>query len=243
MQVDYRSKLLRTGLFAFLLLVFGSGIRAQDTHGEPEVWFLLLNNYKINEEWSVGNELHFRRTDFLNTNKQFILRPFVNFKPRQMVIYTIGYSYLKTQPYGEYPYPVARPEHNFWEQITVNQAVGKTKLSHRYRMEHRYQGSFNEESPGEFSINGYGFSNRFRYRLTVKQPINDDFFIQVFDEVWVNIDQKFKEASYNQNWLYIGVGKNIAKGNVQLAYLHQHASSGGRVERHPTLQVTVQYDF
>lgn len=218
-------------------------LQAQETHGDSEFWFLLLNNYTLNDQWSVGNETHLRRTEFLSKQKQFILRPYVNYKPGEKVIYTVGYSYVNTQPYGKYPLPAARPEHNFWEQVTVNQTLNKTTLSHRYRMEHRYQGDLVETSPDEFEVDGYSFSNRFRYRLTLRQPISEKYFIQVFDELWVSMDKKFKQASYNQNWIYLGIGRNIKHGNVQLAYLHQHASANDIVERHSTLQVTVQYDF
>ena len=219
-------------------------IKAQETHGDSEVWFLLLNNHTLNKHWSVGNETHFRRTAFLSDYKQFIIRPYVNFKPKENVIYTVGYSYVRTHPYGKYPLPAVKPEHNFWEQVTVNQSLGRTHLSHRYRMEHRYQQNLAQNlATGEITKDGYNFSNRFRYRLTLKQPINEDYFIQAFDELWVAFDKHFKEASYNQNWIYVGFGKNIPNGNIQVAYLHQHANAGGIVERHHSLQFTLQYDF
>lgn len=233
----------QTFLLIFLLCSCFISKAQDDIHGDSEFWFLLLNHFEINDQWTVGNELHIRRTEFMSENKQFILRPFVNFKPGESVVYTAGYSYIKTQPYGQYPLPVARPEHNFWEQVTVNQKLGKTTLSHRYRMEHRYQGDFSQESPGNTIIDGFSFSNRFRYRLTLKKSINEHYFIHAFDELWISTDQKFRQATYNQNWIYLGLGRNVGNGNIQLAYLHQHASSSGIVERHPTLQLTIQYDF
>lgn len=232
-------------LLIISLLIIGFQSQAQDDiHGDSEFWFLLLNHYKINEKWTVGNELHIRRTDFLSDNKQFILRPFVNFTPGESVIYSVGYSYIKTHPYGEYPLLGALPEHNFWEQVTINQSLGKSTFSHRYRMEHRYQGNLIERPPGgAVEIDGYNFSNRFRYRLTWRKPLSDKYFIHVFDELWVSTDGDFRQATYNQNWIYAGIGKNVGNGNIQLAYLHQHASADGIVERHPSLQVTFQYDF
>ncbi|WP_420577471.1 DUF2490 domain-containing protein [Ekhidna sp.] len=232
-------------LLIISLLIIGFQSQAQDDiHGDSEFWFLLLNHYKINEKWTVGNELHIRRTDFLSDNKQFILRPFVNFTPGESVIYSVGYSYIKTHPYGEYPLPGTLPEHNFWEQVTINQTLGKSTFSHRYRMEHRYQGNLIERPPGgAVEIDGYNFSNRFRYRLTWRKPLSDKYFIHVFDELWVSTDGNFRQATYNQNWIYAGIGKNVGNGNIQLAYLHQHASADEIVERHPSLQVTFQYDF
>ena len=222
---------------------FLSSKAQDDIHGDPEVWFLLLNHYEINNKWTVGNELHLRRTDWFGDQKQYIIRPFVNFKPGEKVVYTAGYSYIEAEPYGECPLIAALPEHNVWEQVTVNQKLNQSLLSHRYRMEHRYQGNLIEESAGSGVRDGFQFSNRFSYRLTWKHPISDEIFIHAFDELWINLDGKMRQASYNQNWLYVGLGKNLKQGNIQIAYLHQHASSNGIVERHPSVQLTLQYDF
>lgn len=226
---------------AFVFFV-GQPLQSQTYNGDPEVWFLLLNNHHFNNQWSVGNELHLRRTDGLSDMKQFILRPYVNYKPGENAVYTIGYSLSKTHPYGNFPLDDVKPEHNFWEQVTLSQNLGKTSISHRYRMEHRFQGNIAELSPSEFEIDGYDFSHRFRYRLTVKQPLSEDYFIQAFDELWVSIDDRFNSGNLSQNWLYLGLGKNIKNGNVQVAYLRQH-SIGARVEKHHTVQFTVQVDF
>ncbi|MEQ8338233.1 MAG: hypothetical protein RIA62_12845, partial [Cyclobacteriaceae bacterium] len=63
-------------VFTFLSLLPS---QAQEVHGEPDVWFLLLNHYKINDTWSVGNEFHMRYSDYLNEEEQLLIRPFVNF--------------------------------------------------------------------------------------------------------------------------------------------------------------------
>lgn len=237
-------KIIKTVLVLLIGFLSTHTIKAQETHGDPEFWFLLLNHYQIDEQWTVGNELHIRRTEFISENKQFILRPFVNFKPGETVVYSIGYSFIRTEPYGDFPLPDFQLEHNFWEQVTLNQELSQTTISHRYRMEHRFQENLAQElSSGEVTKDGYNFSNRFRYRLTLRKPISDDYFIHIFDELWVSADSKFKNVGYNQNWIYLGLGRNVGNGNIQLAYLHQHSSSGGIVERHPTLQVTFQYDF
>jgi len=242
MSVHFK-KISRIILCFSICLLFNATLAQEDVHGDSEFWFLLLNHYKINDQWTVGNEFHVRQTNFTSDHKQFIIRPFVNYKPGESAVYTAGYSYIETRPYGEYPLATTLPEHNVWEQVTLNQTLGRSTFSHRYRMEHRFQGNFEENAGGNTEVNGFNFSNRFRYRLTLKKPIFSNYFIHVFDELWINLDETLGQASYNQNWIYLGLGKNISQGNIQLAYLHQHASANGIVERHPTLQVTLQYDF
>jgi hypothetical protein len=239
--VHNRNNHMKKVLFAFVIGISTPSF-SQVYHGDPEVWFLLLNNHHFNEQWSVGNELHIRRTDGISDMKQFILRPFVNFKPGENAVYSVGYSFIKTHPYGSFPLDDIKPEHNFWEQVTLSQHLGKTSISHRYRIEHRYQGVFVEPSPGEFEVDRYDFSHRFRYRFTLKQPITEDYFFNGFNELWISMDKRIKTGNLSQNWLYLGLGREIKNGNVQIAYLRQH-STGTPVEKHSTLQFTVQYDF
>lgn len=229
-------------LIAALLASFTSiKLEAQEVHGRDDVWFLLLNHYKFSDTWSVGNELHFRLDDYFNDKQQFIIRPFINYHRSQNVIYSAGYSYIKTYPYGQFPLPDAVPEHNVWEQVTVNQKLDKTSVSHRYRLEHRWIGRLRLNTvDGSYDVGDYTFSNRFRYRITLKRPINEKWFVNIFDELWVKTDKKWESTQFDRNWLYLGIGYNINdKFSLQTAYLHQYSKNNeSRYERHPTIQFT-----
>lgn len=227
-------------LFFTLISFFPS--RAQEVHGEPDVWFLLLNHYKINDSWSLGNEFHMRFSDYLNEEEQLLIRPFVNFHASPNIVLTAGYTFINTYPYGKYPLPANKPENNFWEQVTVIQDVNKTNIQHRYRWEHRWQGDLVQNGVnGPYEVDGFSYSNRFRYRLTVRRPISDKFFINIFDELWIGMDQKLRNVAYDRNWLYLALGYQITdKISVQTAYLHQYVkNSPDRYEKHPSLQITV----
>lgn len=229
-------------IILFVVLLFNSGINAQVYNGSGEVWFLILNHFEVNDKWTVGNELHLRRSDGLSEMKQFIARPFVNFKPGENVVYTAGYSFITTHPHGDFPLNRIKPEHNVWEQFSLFHSLDQTSISHRFRLEHRFQGDITETSPDQYEIDGYDFAHRFRYRFTLKQNINEDYFFNGFNELWISMDKRFKTGNLSQNWLYLGFGKNIPNGNVQLAYLRQH-SIGGMIEKRNSLQLTFQYDF
>lgn len=235
--------LLLGALFAFQ----GVSVKAQSpiVHGNPNVWFLLLNHYSITPKLKIGNEFHIRRDAWLKDQQQLLIRPYFDYKLHERFHLTAGYSYILTSPYGDYPVPVAQPEHNVWEQFVINNKIGKNKISHRYRMEHRFRGGFATDPGGEDIIDGYNFSNRFRYRLTYRRPLTDILFIHAFDEIWVNLSDRFAIRSFDRNWVYAGLGaKFLEGGNVQLAYLYQWGqNNSARYERHHSLQVTVQYDF
>lgn len=231
-------------LVAFSMMA--TNIFSQEVYGEPNVWFLLLTHYKINDHWSLGNEVHMRFDDYLNDKQQFILRPFINFGKTKEVVYSVGYSYLRTYPYGKYPIMAAKPEHNVWEQVTFNHQVNELRVSHRYRLEQRWQSYFNTVGGATTTdIAGYSKAHRFRYRLTLRQPIAEKLFINIFDELWVKSDAKVKTVQFDRNWLYAGVGVNLSeKASLQLAYLHQYMlNTTARFERHHTVQLTAEISF
>lgn len=229
-----------------LLLIFVLGInwaKAQETKTYSDVWFLLLNHIELSDHWVVGNELHWRSTHFLRDKEQLLIRPFITYR-KPSVEYSGGYSYIRSFPYKSEVIRLARPEHNIWEQVTLKHHSGKFSLAHRYRLEHRFQGIL-VETANEPKVESYAFSNRFRYRLTVKHPIGERYFIHAFNEVWVRMNNDFGQSKFDRNWLYVGLGRKISESaNIQLAYLHQSIQlSNGEYERHPTLQLTLQYDF
>lgn len=70
-------------------------------------------------------------------------------------------------------------------------------------------------------------------------------FIGLFDEAWVNISPKFEIQSFNQNWLFAGVGYHVTPYlTLQTGYLHQWITySATRFESNSTLQVVVVHQF
>lgn len=227
-----------------LLLLNTMNLFGQEIEGDPGAWFLILNHYSINEKWRVGNELHIRRNDWLKEQEQFLLRPYVDYKINPNAIFTVGYTYLKTSEYGSTPLPIAVPENNVWEQLTLNQTYNNLNISHRYRMEHRFIGTPEQTDSGDYEIDGHKFANRFRYRLTAKRDFGDLWFAHVFNEVWIHQDG-LKPSSFDRNWLYAGLGYRVAKtGNVQIGYMHQWVKvAEDQYLKRPTLQMTLQYDF
>ena len=240
-------KIILSLCFGVLMAVSGSPAKAQVpiVHGNANVWFLLLNHYRFAPRWKLGNEIHLRRDAWLRDQQQWIIRPYIDFKLHNKVHLTAGYSYLNTAPYGDYPLSTNQPEHNVWEQVVIKNKIGKNSIAHRYRMEHRFRGQLTENTSGEPIVDGYAFSNRFRYRFIYKRDLNDKFFIHAFDEIWFNFNDKFQLTSFDRNWIYAGLGwKFVPGGNMQIAYLHQWGrNTVNRYERHHSLQFTLQYDI
>lgn len=238
-----KSSVWVVGMLELAFLLPPRFTEAQQTQTYSDAWLLLLNHVELNDRWVLGNELHWRSTHFLGDKEQLLIRPFVTYRTTN-VDYSAGYSYIKSYPYRSETVQLAKPEHNVWEQVTLKHQSGKFSFAHRYRLEHRFQGVL-VETANEPKVESYAFSNRFRYRLTVKHPIGERYFIHAFNELWVRMNDDFGQVKFDRNWLYLGLGRKLKEGaNIQLAYLHQSIQlSNGDYERHPTLQLTLQYDF
>ncbi|MEQ9301201.1 MAG: DUF2490 domain-containing protein [Cyclobacteriaceae bacterium] len=228
-----------------ILLMVTPALKAQVTEDYTDAWFLLLTDYKVNERWTLGNELHWRNVNFLKDKEQLLVRPYVDYHANENVTFSAGYTYIRSYPYRQEAFKITRPEHNVWEQVTLQHGSGKFTLSHRYRLEHRFQGVFRPDDSGQFEVDGYEFTNRFRYRFTLKHPIGEKYFLHIFDELWVKADDDFQNAHFDRNWLYLGLGRKLGThSNVQIAYLHQMIRLNALLyERHPTLQLTYQHRF
>lgn len=238
---------MRKILFASIFFsIFGvSKMAAQITETYQDTWFLLLNNYQLNDKINLGNEVHWRMTNVLSDNQQFLFRPYITYRNNETIASTFGYTYILSYPYGNSTREIPRPEHNVWEQFELFHGQNKWKFIHRFRLENRFSGQYDSNASGEEIINGFSFSNRFRYRITLKRDLSEKWFFHGFNEVWVKTNNTFQNPSYDRNWIYLGFGyRFVTSGNIQLAYMRQNINAGvDAFEIHPTIQMTLQYDF
>ena len=239
------SKLAKLIFLILFLFNFGNCGLAVEVHGKPNAWFLVLTKIKFNDKWSFVNEFHVRRDNWLKDQQQLIIRPAFNFEISPGFEATAGYSFIRNSPYGKYPILAATPEHNFWEQITLNHSIKKFEISHRYRLEHRFIGKLTLKDNDEYKVDGFNYKARLRYRLTLKTNISELFYIHAFDELWVPISKTFQQVGFDRNWLYAGVGHNLSNSaHVELAYLHQWTRNNEiRYEVHPTIQLTFSHNL
>jgi hypothetical protein len=231
--------MIRLVLVFSVCLLYSQISQAQKVFGKPNVWFLQLTTVEINDKWVAGNELHARFDDYLRDPQQFLIRPFLSFHNKEELVFSGGYTFITTYPYGSYPLPENLHEHNVWEQIELKQKFGKTKILHRYRLEQRWIGNLvlNSEST-DFEADGYVFRHRFRYRFTALVDLSDKWFLHFFDELFIRSGEEFKLIGFDRNWLYGGVGYKVNdRMNIQLAYLHQYIRRTANLfEQHHTIQ-------
>ncbi len=241
-------KTLFTTTLLLILTVNSIKAQAQIVDHNFNIWSTNINEYILNDHWYLSSEVHIRRTNGFHSWQQFLFRPAVNYKLNENIHFTAGYTYILSYPYGEQPLATTTPENNIWEQIILNHGIGIVNFSHRYRLEHRFIGDPVLNNKGSYDIQGTSYAQRFRYRLTGTFPIIKDgkWFGAFFDEAWIILADNFMPLSFNQNWLYAGLGYRFSdRGNIQLGYMNQLIRKGDGVhyESNPTIQFTVVYKF
>ena len=190
--------------------------------GEDELgsWFMYFGTNKIAEKWSIHTEAQFRYYETASNFNQLLLRTGINYHINSDAIATLGYGFIETDPsFTEYDIFASDilisnnsiSEHRLFEQFILKNKVWEFKFEHRYRLEQR------------FVQNNYsGVSNtlhRARYRLQLTVPLTDVFFLNFYDEIFINLQNE----AFGQNRLYAAVGVNITDNlSMQFGYLKNH---------------------
>jgi hypothetical protein len=214
---------IRQLVFA-LFLFSGFTMQAQTTRvsaTNTNSWWMYFGNHQVSDRWGIHAEAQFRLSEGVSDWQQLLLRTGLNYYAKQ-VRYTLGYAFVKTFPYGDFPVTSAFPEHRMWEQAQLNQTLGNVKLNHRYRLEQRWIGN---STTGDFEDVRY--ENRFRYMLRATIPLGKDketgkFYLGFYDELFVNAGKEVGYNIFDQNRAYAALGFKLGKiGRVELGYLYQ----------------------
>lgn len=185
--------------------------QAQET-GEDKwgAWYMYFGTNKVSNKLSIHTEAQFRYYEVTSTFNQLLLRTGLNYHINENAIATLGYGYISTDgTFEDIPAEENANEHRIFQQFILKNKVGKFKFEHRYRLEQR----FISTQIDDFT------EHRARYRLQLTYPINDKWFLNAYDEVFINL----QEPIFGQNRLYGAVGYNIKSNlSVQFGYLKNH---------------------
>ena len=209
-------------------------------------WLMYFGNHKFSSQMGLHAEVQWRRSNIFSENQQLLLRTGLDFYAKPDFRFTIGYGFVETHPYGEFAVQHAFPEHRIWQQLLVQQDLGKVKLAHRYRLEQRMIGN---ASTGQFENGRY--ENRMRYMAKATLNITNGkhpIFAALYDELFINFGKDVGYNIFDQNRLYGAVGYSISPNlKMELGYLYQvvqlrnldGTSLQNRIENNHTLQIAL----
>ncbi len=211
-------------LFLLIAISISPFVYGQET-GEEELgaWYMYFGMNRISEKLSIHTEAQFRYYETTANFNQLLLRTGLNYHINENAILTGGYAYIDTDPTFRGPDESLGDnaignntllEHRIFEQLILRNKVWELLFEHRYRLEQRFLE--NRDLNNSFT------EHRARYRLQVTLPLTDTFFLNFYDEVFINLQNDI----FNQNRLYFAGGVNVThNSNVQIGYLKNHFSN------------------
>jgi hypothetical protein len=223
------------------------------TDPNANLWFSHWGDHRVHERWSLHSEFHIRRTEMGGSAQQLLIRPAVNYHLHDKVMATAGYSYYENYRYGAYPIRFANWEHHGFAQVQFSSEVGKLRMQHRYRWEHRWMARMAPDADGaNGSYAGYSESDRFRYRVWVTIPIGQDtpWTVNAYDEIFLSLGGTAPGNRFSQNRVSGLIGFHPSKElTIMAGYLLQKidrpsvAFNADVLETNSTLHVVVVYNL
>lgn len=202
------------GLLTLLLLAIatGSDLKAQQT-GEDTwgAWYQYFGMNRISDRLSIHTEAQFRYFETLSNFNQMLLRTGLNYHINEKAIATLGYAYIDTDPTFSDSEDLLNDikEHRIFQQFLLYNSVWEFRFEHRYRLEQRFL-DFDGISDTQ---------HRARYRLQLTLPLTNTFFLNFYDEIFINL----QDEPFDQNRLYAALGIRITENSsLQLGYLKNH---------------------
>lgn len=230
-----------------LLICLSSAALAQDgrikDHNQNG-WYMYFGDHKLTPKWGLHTEVQWRRHNIIADPQQLLIRTGINYDLTPAAMFTLGYGYIETHPYGDFPAAGTFPEHRIYQQLQLRGSVSRVGLMHRYRLEQRWVKPFGTTE----SI----YLNRARYMLKATLPLQGttidakEPFLAVYNEIFVGFGDKVQRNIFDQNRAYAAVGYKISDAaTLELGYLNQivQKASGLVFEHNHTLQVSLFYNL
>ena len=178
-------------------------------------WLIYIGNVKLKNNWDFHNEVQYRNYDVAGDLEQLLLRTGLGYtfnEGKNNVLF--GYGYILSENYiDDSDDKISVNEHRIFQQFISKQKIGRTKLTHRYRVEQR----FVEED----------FKMRFRYFLAINIPFfkSKKLYFSIYDEIFLNTES----SVFDRNRLYAGLGYHLtSKIRLEAGYMNQFFETSGR---------------
>ena len=214
-------------IFGILILISTFTATAQE-NGEHKLgsWYMYFGTNKVSEKFSIHTEAQFRYYEQAKNFNQLLLRTGLNYHINPNASTTLGYGYIVTDgSFEEFPNETHLYEHRIFERFFLKNKVGQFNFEHRYTLEQRFL-DFGDRKDTQ---------HRARYRLQLTLPLTNTFFLNFYDEVFINLQGE----TFGQNRLYSALGVNVTENmSLQFGYLKNHFSPA----HYDRLQIGITYN-
>ena len=199
-------------------------------------WYSAFNTIHLSKRTSLWLEYQWRRENIVTDWQQSLARTGIQFYFKNGLTALLGYGYIITYPYGDYPAgPYTIPEHRIFEQLVWNDAIGRVGLNHRVRLEQRFVGKVNQLA-AVYEVSDWTYLNRLRYQLRATIPISKKtmgdktWYAAAFDELFIGFGKNVNQNIFDQNRIGLLTGYQFNRSfRLEGGYFSQTVQQGGLV--------------
>ena len=221
----------------FLIGVQGFGQSNRLNTSNSIGWYNYFGTFKVSEKFGIHTEYQWRRNNTVTDWQQSLLRVGVNYNLNPRVLFRVGYAWIETYPYGEYPINgLGRDftEHRIFEMVQLSHKEGIIDFSHRFMLEQRFVGrysSINQTTEDEFPL-----LNRLRYLFRLQIPLigketkDKTPYVALYDEIFIGFGENVSANIFDQNRIGALIGFRFNKNvRIEGGYLNQTLQFGRQI--------------
>ncbi|MCM0042150.1 MAG: DUF2490 domain-containing protein [Algoriphagus sp.] len=197
-------------------------------------WYTYFGTFKLSHKLGLHTEYQFRRNELISYWQQSLLRIGLNYTLHPAVQVRVGYGWIETFPYGEYPlngFGKQFTEHRIFQMAQLSQKVGKVDFSHRFMLEQRFVGKY--ASANSTRENEFPLLHRMRYLVRMQVPLKGNEiqdktpYLAVYDEVFIGFGKNVYTNVFDQNRIGVLLGYRFNKTiRLEGGYLNQSLQYG-----------------
>lgn len=229
---------LKRCLFTTLfILSFSGAVWGQRLSDPNQVsWYNAFATVNFTPKASLWLEYQWRRDGFIETWQQSLARTGIQYQLGKGVSAMLGYAYIISYPFGDYPAGrFTVPEHRIFQQLVWNDNIGRLALNHRFRLEQRFMGRVDQKA-ADYTLLEWLYANRFRYQLRATLPLNNKtlidktWYLAAYDEIFIGFGKNVNQNIFDQNRLGGFVGYQFNKlFRAEAGFFNQTVQQGGLV--------------
>lgn len=238
---------INTILFLALLSLVSNKTFSQNTRITDRNnigWMGYFGTVKISDKYSIHSEYQWRRDNYINDPQQGLLRLGLNYQANQKLQLRMGYAWIETQPYGDFPinsFGKDFTEHRIYQMATLTDKITLLDISHRFMLEQRFLGRYTNQNLEK--EDDYLLLHRLRYMLRVQLPLkgatiaNDTPYLAAYNEIIIGFGKNVNENIFDQNRLGLLLGyKFNNKFRLEAGYLNQTVQLGREINQRNVFQ-------
>jgi hypothetical protein len=202
---------IKLSLISFLLLGLSQFAHAQ-SRDNYNMWFQYLLSARLTDKSTLTALSQYRSFDLVYDTRLFLVSAYVDYEVTNEVRPALGAMFLVLDSYRSDNSKKERYEKRPFQQVSLGGNIGRTSVSHRFRVEERFI-----SNPNEFIV-------RLRYLISLRIPFNKAGEKEVFygilkNEIRMNA---VKEEPFDSNRLTAGIGIKTGKNSaIEVAFINQ----------------------